>query len=87
MYSGGGASGVDQDIYSDKQADGGSWGTDTEEQDAVTANRISAGVYDRSGNKLGYVWLDGTTTSYDEIDLAASAIPQMMLDYRMRREN
>ena len=75
LYSGGGVSGVDQDIFYDTQADGGSWGTDTEEQDAVTANRLSAGVYERSGTKLGYLWLDGTTTDFDEIALAAPADP------------
>ena len=75
LYSGGGASGIDQDIFYDTEADGGAWGTDTEEQDAVTANRLSAGVYERSGTKLGYVWLDGTTTSFDEIALAAPADP------------
>jgi hypothetical protein len=74
LYSGGATSGTDKDIYSDTQEDGGSWGTDTEEQDAVTANRISVGVYDRGGTKLGYVWLDGTTTSYDEKDIAAAAV-------------
>jgi hypothetical protein len=77
-----------EDIFSDKQVDGGSWGTDTEEQDAVTANRISAGVYTRSGTKLGYVWLDGTTVSYDEknldptfaaIDLSDMKFPDMNL--------
>lgn len=76
LYSGGGASGVDQDIYYDTQADGGSWGTDTEEQDAVTCNRISAGKYTRSATDyIGYLWLDGTTTSYDEIALAAPPAP------------
>jgi len=70
IYSGGGTDGVDQDIYSDKQVDAGSWGTDTEEQDGVTCNRISAGVYDRSGKKIGYVWLDGTTIKFSEKDIA-----------------
>jgi hypothetical protein len=73
LYSGGGVSGVDQDLYTDMQSDGGSWGTDTEEQDAITMNRLSAGKYTRSATDyIGYVWLDGTTTSYDEITLAAS---------------
>jgi hypothetical protein len=76
LYSGGGVSGVDQDLYTDTQEDGGSWGTDTEEQDAITMNRLSAGKYTRSATDyIGYVWLDGTTTSYDEITLAAPPAP------------
>jgi hypothetical protein len=76
LYSGGGVSGVDQDLYTDMQSDGGSWGTDTEEQDAITMNRLSAGKYTRSATDyIGYVWLDGTTTSYDEITLAAPPAP------------
>jgi hypothetical protein len=58
------------------QSDGGSWGTDTEEQDEITMNRLSAGKYTRSATDyIGYVWLDGTTTSYDEITLAAPPDP------------
>jgi hypothetical protein len=75
LYSGGGVSGVDQDIYTDSQDDGGSWGTDSN-IDAVTMNRLSAGKYTRSATEyIGYVWLDGTTTSYDEITLAAPPEP------------
>lgn len=58
------------DIWIDENDGIGGWGTDTEEQDAVSCQRISANVYDRSGQKLAYLWTDITTTHYDEVDLA-----------------
>ena len=85
LYSGGGASGVDQDIYSDIQEDGGSWGTDTEEQNAVTANRISAAVYERSNvTYMGYVWLNGSTVDYDEKSMTFETDPS---DLTFPRQN
>ena len=68
LYVGGGSFGNDEDLYYDVNT-GSGWGTDTEELDAVTINAISANVYDRSGTKIGYVYDDGGTVKYNEIDL------------------
>lgn len=54
-------------------------GTDTEIQNSVTANRISSNVYNRSGTKLAYVWLDSTTIKYDEVDIST---PRGRFDYQ-----
>jgi len=68
------------DLWSDAQTDGGSWGTDVEELDAVTINRVSCNVYDRSGSKLAYVYDDGGTIKYNEKSLAAAAeIPFLVM--------
>ena len=59
------------DLWRDSQTDGGAWGTDAEVLDAVTINRVSCAVYDRSGKKLAYVYDDGGTVKYNEVDLSA----------------
>ncbi len=59
------------DIWSDSNNDDAGWGTDTEEQDAVTCTWISSAVYDRSGNKLGYFWSNNGAGTFDEKSLAA----------------
>ena len=59
------------DLYLYKQADGGSWSLVTELHNGVTCNRVSAAVYVRSGDKIGYIWVDGTTVAYDEYALGA----------------
>lgn len=56
------------DLFHDNNADDGGWGTDIEELDAVTVNRISCNVYDRDGTVLAFVYDDGGTTKYQEID-------------------
>ena len=58
------------DLWRDSQADGGAWGTDAEVLDAVTINRVSCAVYDRSGTKLAYVYDDGGTVKYNEVSLS-----------------
>ena len=60
-----------QDLFHDKQTDGGSWGTDVEELDAVTVNAVSCNIYDRSGIRLAYVYDDGGTVKYNEINLSS----------------
>ena len=74
LKSGGGALGVDQDIYSNWRdrrriyAGGSYQGSDTEENDAVTCNAISAGTYWRVNlTRLGYLWLNGTTVTFSEV--------------------
>ena len=67
LYSDSGTS----DLYRDQNANDGGWGTDVEVLDAVTINRVSANVYDRSGAKLAYVYDDGGTVKYNEVALAA----------------
>lgn len=61
-----------QDLFHDQQADGGAWGTDIERLDAVTVNGVSCNVYDRFGTKLAYVYDDGETVKYNEVDIAAA---------------
>ena len=72
---------VSLDIFSDSNIDEGGWGTDTEEQDAVTCHYIHGQVFTHSsgngGNTvLGYIWETGTEgkspgfVRYDEIVLA-----------------
>jgi len=68
------------DLWSDAQTDGGAWGTDVEELDAVNITRISCNVYDRSGSKLAYVYNDDGTVKYNEKSLAAAAeIPFLVM--------
>ena len=67
-----------QDIFHDADVDGGGT-TDTEIEDAVTANRISCAVL--SGN-LDYVWLDGTTVKYGSESLATGLNPLFFLRER-----
>jgi len=61
---------TDKDIFHDENADDAGWGTDDEEKDAVTANRISCNVYTRGSLVLAYLYLDGTTSKYAERSLA-----------------
>lgn len=63
-----------QDIFHDDDVDGGGT-TDDEVKDGVTCNRLSANIYDRSGKKLAYLYLDGTTSKYAEVALEAPAGP------------
>lgn len=69
LYSGGGASGTDRDLYHDLND-----GVDVEILDGVTVNSISCNVYDRTTNvRLAYVYDDGGTIKYNEVDLGALA--------------
>ncbi len=54
------------DIFHDENDDDGGWGTDDEEKDAVTCNRISCNVYTRGSKVLAYLYLDVATVKYDE---------------------
>ena len=63
----------DNDLYSNTNDDDAGWSAaGTEELDAVTVNHISSNVYDRSGIKLAYIYDDGGTVKYNEIDLATA---------------
>ena len=61
-----------QDLFHDVNT-GAGWGTDTEVLDAVTVNHVSPNSYDRSGIKLAYIYDDGGTVKYNEVELAAAA--------------
>lgn len=69
------------DLFHDKND-----GTDVEVLDDVTVNRISCNVYDRSGTKLAYVYDDGGTIKYNEVDIgvAAPAIPPFLFEKRIK---
>jgi hypothetical protein len=78
LFSGGGTSGADQDLYYSKSADDGiSWDTPTEELDAITCNYISANIYTRGGaTVLAYVYDDGGVQKYNEkVLIAAAGLP------------
>ncbi len=59
-----------QDIFHDDDVDGGG-ATDVERNDVVTANRLSCN-YLSSSDVLAWLYLDSTTTVYDEFSLAAA---------------
>ncbi len=61
-----------QDLFRDVNT-GSGWGTDTEVLDAITCNHVSPNVYDRSGQKLAYIYDDGGTVKYNEVVLGAAA--------------
>lgn len=70
LYSGGGAGGIDRDLYNTNSgSDDDTFITDSEILNAVTINHVSANVYDRSGAKLAYIYDDGGTVKYNEVDL------------------
>lgn len=72
LFSGGGTSGVDQDLYVSVSTDfGNSWSTPAEELDAVTVNYISTAVLD--SGKIAYLYDDGGTAKYNEFVFAAQA--------------
>jgi len=58
------------DLFRDKNKT-----ADVELEDAVTVERISCNVYNRSGQKLAYLWQDTGTTRYGEESLAVAAVP------------
>jgi hypothetical protein len=59
------------DLYTNSSDDNGAtWGTPTEELDAVTLSYISADVLDTG--KIAYLYVDGGTTKYNEIVLGIS---------------
>lgn len=69
LYSGGGGTGSDQDIYYVKSTNAvaTTWSTPVEELDAVTCNSISANIYVRgSDTVLSYSYRDGTDLKYNE---------------------
>lgn len=75
LYSGGGADGVDQDLYYETSTDDGfGWTGNVEEIDAVTVNFISGIIYERAGNnRFAYLYDDAGVQKYNEKDLGAAA--------------
>jgi hypothetical protein len=63
--------GADSDVWRDSQGHGGSWGTDVEVHDAVTAGGISVNSYTDGGSVVAYLWDDNGTLKYGIITLAA----------------
>lgn len=51
------------------------WGTDIEELDAVSIDRISCNIYTRDGGtKLAYVYVDNGGAKYGEVGISAAAV-------------
>lgn len=74
------------DLYRDENT-GSGWGTDTEVLDAVTINHVSPNVYDRSGTKLAYIYDDGGTVKYNEVDLGGSTTITTSADSLLKKQN
>ncbi len=72
------ASENDNDLFRDDEAPPyniSDWNTDIEELNAVTINRISCNIYQRGANiRLAYVYDDGGTIKYNEVDLGAAPV-------------
>lgn len=79
MWSGGGAAGVDKDLWrSDAAPPYTSWAAETEVINATTINRISCNVYPRDGAiKLAFVYDEAGTIKYNEVSITAPPAPAM----------
>jgi hypothetical protein len=77
VWTGGGSAGADRDMYRDEAASSwGSWGTDTEEQDAITLNEVYCNIYARNGQlRLGILYSTSTSYYYDEVDITKPTAP------------
>lgn len=64
----------DGDLMYDKGSHGTSWGTDVEQEDAVTINGVWTNYYNET---IGYVVLDVTTLKYGELDLSTAAVTRL----------
>lgn len=71
--------GLDQDLYQDKNDT-----ADTEVLDGTTINRISCAVLDRDGPKLAYVYDNGGTTYYNEVDIAPTVSTLSAAEFPLR---
>jgi len=82
LYSGGGALGVDQDLFYSTSTDNGlNFDTPIEEIDAITVNFISANIYVRCKDTvLAYVYDDGGVQKYNEKILIVGQTHQMMAE-------
>jgi hypothetical protein len=65
----------ESDLYHTVGTDAQSFGSMTEDEDAITAVRISSSGYSRSGDKIGYIVDNSGTTIFGEIDLGGGAAP------------
>jgi hypothetical protein len=77
-------SSTDGDLYySTSTDDGASWSTPTEEVDAITVrNHIYANVYDRSGVKFAYIYVNTSDAYYyNEVDLGGGTQTPKTLTY------
>lgn len=85
LLSGGGAEGVDQDIFYETASDGGTnWGIDTEEIDGITCNFISGIIYERAGNnRFAYLYDESGTQVYNEKDLGSASTNAIAADVDM----
>lgn len=60
------------DLFRDENT-GSGWGTDVEVEDAITANHLSAHIYDRGGSTVFAYLIDKSgTVEYNEVTLAAA---------------
>ena len=66
---------TDSDLFHTTNDDSGGWDTDVEELDAISLVAISSNVYARSGTKLAYIYDDGGTIKYNEVNLGAPPDP------------
>ena len=70
----------DNDIFVNSNVDSAGWGTEAEEDDAITADAITTNVYEFGGNiVLAYLYTDGSTATYDEKILRPAAAPSLLL--------
>jgi len=90
LYSGGGAQGVDQDIYyMSSTNDGALWGSLNEEMDAITCNWLSGHIYIRGVDTVfAYIYDDAGVQKYNEkilvVGEAPSAFPYHIIKERRR---
>jgi len=70
----------DVDLQHDVNDDSGGWGTDVEESTAAHDLLLGANVYDRSGDKLAYLYYTSASDDlfYDEIVLGAAPTPKSL---------
>jgi len=75
------AQGADNDIFVNFNVNSGGWDSEVEEKDAVTADAVSANVYERDGNiVLAYLYsLNGDDAFYEERFLRVAAAPSLLL--------
>ncbi len=81
LFSGGGNSGIEQDLYYTTSIDdGATWTLPTEEIDGITVNFISVSIYVRGiDTVLAYVYDDAGVQKYNEKVLIAGQTHQMMM--------
>lgn len=61
---------IDGDIYHNKNG-----GTEDNVFSGSIVLRLSSNIFDRSGTKLAYIFLEGSTIKYNEVDISGGAAP------------